>query len=181
MRELQNAIIYDDKIYCNTIDVRGNKNFLYCLNPVNGLVVWRAPVTEYATQPVFLCDDVIIYCSFMGNISAFNKQGKVIWQAKFNSSYGGHWVDTTHSTLLVKTVYWKDVVTYAIKSGKVLSEVKSDSLQKVIAENSKNAYPMPKKQYRFERMGRKYVLTCEPEERRGYKKEYKIDIQKHRL
>lgn len=105
----------------------------------------------------------------------------MIWQAKFDYPYGGHWVDTTRSIVLVKTVYWKEVVSYAINSGKVLSEVKIDSLQKVIAENSKNAYPMPKMEYQFERMGLKYVITCEPEERRGYERDYKITIQKHRL
>lgn len=100
----------------------------------------------------------------------------MIWQTKFNSPYGGHWLDTTQSTLLVKTVYYKDVVSYNIHSGKILSEVKSDSLQKVIENNSKNVYPKLKKEYQFERMGRKYVITCRPDERR----EYKIDIHSYR-
>jgi len=171
-RGLQHAVIWRDKIYCNTIDVAGNGNFLYCLNPVNGLVEWRAPVEAFAAQPAVVCDENVVYCSYLGDLSIFDMEGKRIWKAKFDHPYGGHWVDTIRSQLLVKTVYWKDVSVYDIKSGDLISNAENDSLQELIASKIKNDLPLETHTYRLERMGTTYIINCGPDTIGNYK----IDI-----
>jgi outer membrane protein assembly factor BamB len=161
-RGLQNAIIYRDRIYCNTIDVGGDNNFLYCLNPENGLVVWRRHVDAYATQPVSFQDDTVIYCSYLGHISTFDKDGKIIWKAKFNHPYGGHWLDTINSRLLVKTVYWKNVSEYDVKSGKLISDNENDSLQKLVEKKMNDERHLANREYRVIRNGKAYTLKCRP-------------------
>lgn len=174
-RGLQNAIVYRDKIYCNTIDVGGDGNFLYCLNPKNGLVVWRAQVDAYATQPASFQDDMIIYCSYLGDITTLNSEGKIIWKAKFDHPYGGHWVDTINSRLLVKTVYWKYVSDYDIKTGRLTSKTESDSLQKIVEGNMKSENLFEKQEYKFARMGETYIIKCRPS-KPDEVGEYKIEI-----
>lgn len=175
-RGLQNAVIYHDRIFCNTIDVGGDNNFLYCFNPTNGLVVWRAQVKAHATQPVLVCDERIIYCSFLGDISTFDSLGKIIWQAEFDSPYGGHWVDTINSRLLVKTVSWNYVSIYDIKSGELVSKTENDSLQKLIDIKRTNSSLSQKNEYRFERMGKKYIIKCRQDEIG----KYKIEVTNYR-
>lgn len=51
------------------------------------------------------------------------------WKIKFDNPYGGHWLDTVNSRLFVKTVYWKNVAEYDVTSGKLISDIKNDSLQ----------------------------------------------------
>ncbi len=170
-RGLQNAIIYKDKIYCNTIDVGGNANFLYCLNPKNGLVVWRAPVEANATQPASFSDNEIIYSSFVGNISAFDYEGKNLWKAKFGHPYGGHWLDTANYRLLVRTVYWKNVSEYNVKTGELISDIESDSLQKLITSKIASDLHTVKHEYSFTRQNKTYIINGrppQPEEGRDY-------------
>lgn len=159
-RGLQNAIIYRDRIYCNTIDVGGDANFLYCLNPRNGLVVWRAHVGAFASQPASFQDSMVIYCSYLGDIATFNNDGKMIWKAKFEYPYGGHSVDTTNATLLVKTIYWQYVSTYDIESGKLISKTKNDSLQQLIYNAKVNHCHMKNHHYRFIRSNKTYTVKC---------------------
>lgn len=176
-RGLQNAVIYRDKIYCNTIGIGGNNNFLYCLNPKNGLVVWRAPVDAFASQPASFQDETVIYCSYLGDISTFNNKGKIIWKAKFDSPYGGHWADTITSLLLVKTVYWKQVAAYDIKSGKLISKTENDSLQNLIRNKMRDGSLMKKHNYKFTRMDKTYTIKCKPFITTEVW-EYKIEISK---
>lgn len=176
-RGLQNAIIYRDKIYCNTIDVGGDSNFLYCLNPKNGLVVWRAHVDAYASQPPSFQGDAVVYCSYLGDISTFNNKGKIIWKAKFDYPYGGHWVDTINSRLLVKTVYWKYVSNYDIESGKLISKTQNDSLQTLIYIKMRDGSLMKKHEYQFTRMDKTYTIKCKPFINTEVW-EYKIEISK---
>lgn len=127
-RGLQNAIVYSDKIYCNTINLGGDRvNFLYCLNPTNGLVEWRSNVQSYAPFPITVYNDRVVYCSYLGEISTFDTNGKEIWTAKFGHPYHNHWVDTINSTLLVTTVAWNGVNVYDINSGEIISKTRSDS------------------------------------------------------
>ncbi len=161
-RGLQNAIIYQDKIYCNTSDVRGGNNFLYCLNPKNGLVKWRGGVDAFASQPASFKNGMVIYSSYLGNISAFDKQGKVIWKAKFDHPYGGHWLDTINSKILVKTVYWKRVSEYNVESGKLISDNENDSLKKLIEKNMIDERLLEKHEYQFKKNGKKYTIKCRP-------------------
>ena len=174
-RGLQNAIVYRDKIYCNTIDVGGKGSYLYCLNPKNGLVIWRSPVDAYATQPASFQNDTVIYCSFLGWISTFDSAGKTLWKAKFDYPYAGHWVDTNNSRLLVKTAGWKYVAGFDIKSGKLTLETKSDSLQKAIATKMENAKQKETYAYTFVRLGKTYNIKCRPT-KSNEMGEYKIDI-----
>ncbi|MDC0008318.1 hypothetical protein OAE12_01270 [bacterium] len=177
-RGLQNAIIYRDRLYCNTIDVGGDANYLYCLNPQNGLVEWRANVEAYASQSAAFLDSIIIYSSYLGNISAFNEEGKNLWKAKFSHPYGGHWVDTLNSKLLVKTVYWKHVSEYDIKSGNLISDKENDSLQLLIEENRKDKRLLETHIYNFTRNGTTYKINCRPsktEEWGDYKIETKVN------
>lgn len=161
-RGLQNAIVYHDNIYCNTIDVGGEGNYLYCLNPKNGLVVWRGHVDAYATQPVSFLKDSVIYCSYLGGISTFDNEGRNLWKAKFEHPYGGHWVDTINSKLLVKTVHWKNVSEYDVKSGKLISDIESDSLQRLIAIKMKDERLLENHEYNFIEKGKTYALKCRP-------------------
>ncbi|XZF14825.1 hypothetical protein ACTHGU_01705 [Chitinophagaceae bacterium MMS25-I14] len=176
-RGLQNAVIYRDRIYCNTIDVGGDGNFLYCLNPQNGLVVWRTHVDAFASQPASFQDDSIIYCSYLGDISTFSNEGKILWKGRFDHPYDGHWVDTVNSKLLVKAVYWKYVSVYDIKSGKLISETENDSLQRLIELKIKNERLTAMRKYRFIRAGAAYTIKCSPSgpDETG---EYKIEISK---
>jgi hypothetical protein len=167
-RGMQNAVVYNDKIYCNTIDPGGDNNYLYCLNPENGLVKWRAWVKKYATQPVFLCGDTVIYCSSLGDISTFDSKGKLIWYNKFDHPYSGHWVDTAHSRLLIKTTYWK-VSIYDITSGNCIADSEDVFLQSVIKDKIKNGYPSSEhKEYRFEWNGVSYIINCKSREMGTY-------------
>jgi hypothetical protein len=168
-RGLQNATLYRDRIFCNTIDVGGNSNFLYCLNPTNGLAVWHKNIKAYASQPVSFCGDKIIYCSYLGDISLFNYGGDLIWQTKFKHPYGGHWVDTINSRLLVKTVYWKNVSIYDLKSGALISDDENDSLQRQITFKIKNTIATQKLEYQFVNKGENYKIKCSPVETGGYK------------
>ncbi len=176
-RGLQNAIVYRDKIYCNTIDVGGDGNYLYCLNPRNGLVIWRSYVDAYASQPASFQKDTVIYCSILGDIYAFNSGGKISWKAKFEYPYGGHWLDTFNSRLLVKTVHWKWVYEFNIKSGKLISKTESDSLQKLISIQTKNTIQKETYEFTFVRLGKKYTIECRPT-RPDEMGEYKIEISK---
>lgn len=161
-RGLQNAIIYQDRIYCNTIDVGGDGNFIYCLNPKNGLVIWRGQVEAYASQPASFYKDMVIYSSYLGNITTFDNKGTVLWKANFDHPYGGHWLDTINARLLVKTVYWKYVSEYDLKSGQLISDLENDSLQKVIENNRKDKRRLEKHEYQFEKMGNTYTIKCRP-------------------
>jgi len=160
-RGLQNAIIYFDKIYCNTIDVGGNNNFLYCLNLTNGLVEWRANVKSFASYPATIHSDKIVYCSYLGEISTFDTAGKEIWTAKFGHPYSGHWVDTTNSTLLVTTVAWNGVNIYDINSGKIISKMRSDSLKNFIKERRNENYSIQNQEYIIQNMDMKYTVKVE--------------------
>ncbi len=175
-RGLQNAIVYLDKIYCNTIDVGGDNNFLYCLNPTNGLVEWRANVKSFASFPVTVYNDRVVYCSYLGEISTFDMTGKEIWTAKFGHPYHGHWVDTINSTLLVTTVAWNGVNIYDINSGEIISKTRSDSLQKLIDEKRNEVYPIQKKEYQFIHMDKKYNIKIESS---TFKDASKINIEKN--
>ena len=173
-RGLQNAIIYQDKIYCNTIDVGSESNFLYGLNPNDGLVLWKAHVGAYASQPVSYCKGTIIYCSYLGHMYAFDTKGTKLWENKFDSPYGGHLTDTTNSTLFVKTVYSPKVSIYDVSSGKILTKIDSDSLKNLIKKLPNNAIPM-QKEYRFARMGWNYVIKSKA----GEMGTCKIEIKKY--
>jgi hypothetical protein len=161
-RGLQNAIIYRDKIYCNTIDVGGDENFLYCLNPKNGLVVWRGNVSAYASQSASFSKDIVVYSSYLGEISSFDSTGTNIWNAKFGHPYGGHWLDTVNSKLLVKTVYWKNVSEYDVNSGKLISDNENDSLQRLIEQKMKDSRLLETHEYQFVKMGKTYIIKCRP-------------------
>jgi len=160
-RGLQNAIIYRDKIYCNTIDIGGD-NFLYCLNPKNGLVEWRGHIDGFASQSASFKNDTVIYCSYLGNISTFDKEGKVIWKAKFSHPYSGHCLDTINSKVLVRTAYWRNVSEYDLKSGKLVSDNENDSLKKLIEKNRKDKRLFEKHTYRFKRNGKTYTIKSIP-------------------
>ena len=176
-RGLQNAIIYRDKIYCNTIDVGGDANFLYCLNPMNGLVVWRGHVKAYASQPASFFKDIIVYSSYLGDISSFDSTGTNVWNAKFSHPYGGHWLDTINSKLLVKTVHWKYVSEYDVNSGRLVSDNESDSLQRLIASKLKDERLLEKHEYHFTAKGKTYTLKCRPS-KRDEVGQYTIEIGK---
>ena len=176
-RGLQNVIIYRDKIYCNTIDVAGDGNFLYCLNPKNGLVVWRGHVEAYATQPASFFKDIVIYSSYLGDISTFDNEGANLWNAKFDHPYGGHWLDTINSRLLVKTVYWKYVSEYDVKTGILISNIENDSLQKQIESKMKDERLLEKHEYHFIETGKPYTLKCRPSNGNEIG-EYTIEIEK---
>lgn len=176
-RGLQNAIIYRDRIYCNTIDVGGENNFLYCLNPMNGLVEWRGHVKAYAIQPVSVQQDTVIYVSYLGDITAFNKEGSQLWSARFNHPYGGHWLDSSRSKLLVKTVYWKYVSEYDVNSGKLVSDNEDDSLQMLIEKNKTDLRLAESHEYRFKRNENEYIIKCRPA-KPGEPGEYTIEIRK---
>jgi len=176
-RGLQNAIIYRDKIYCNTIDIGGDGNFIYCLNPKNGLVVWRGHVDAHASQPASFFKDIIIYSSYLGDISSFDSTGTNIWNAKFGPPYGGHWLDTINSRLLVKTVYWKNVSEYDVNSGELISDTENDSLQRLIESKIKDSRLLDKYEYQFVKMGKIYIIKCRPPKPNEVG-EYTIEIEK---
>ncbi|MGB1041706.1 MAG: hypothetical protein ACPGVD_12590 [Flavobacteriales bacterium] len=156
-RGLQNAVIYDDKLYCNTIDVGGDQNFLYCLNLLNGLVVWRAQVDSYATQQVANFKDTIIYCSYLGNIYAFNSNGSLLWNNKYDRPFGGYKADYESSLISLITPFGSEVSNYEIKDGNLFSRVINDSLKRII-ESKIEKNEISNKKYFFERNGYDYVI-----------------------
>lgn len=169
---LQNALIYQDRIYCNTIDVGSNNNYLYCLDLTNGLVIWRAKVETWATQPVFCFNNTIIYCSYLGNIFAFDENGKELWRNKYDRPYGGHLGDTINSTFLIRTPYGSEISIYDIESGKLISKIENDSIKKEI-EKKRNNINILQKEFQFERQGIGYkIKTME-----NLNGQYKIEIK----
>ncbi len=176
-RGLQNAVIYRDRLYCNTIDVGGDANFLYCLNPKNGLVIWRVPVEAFATQPASFHADKIVYCSYLGDISTIDIEGKIIWKAQFQHPYGGHWVDTANARLLVKTVSWKNVAEYDIHTGKLNADTENDSLQALIDTKLNTAGPVEEHSYQFRWENKQYSIKGRPA-RQDEAGKYIIEITK---
>lgn len=118
---LQNARVYGDRLYCNTIDVGGN-NYLYCLNLKTGTVNWRSMVSAYATQSITKINDTIIYCSYLGHIHAYNIIGEALWDEQYSRPYAGHWVDTTDNKIKIKTVSDSEVSIYRLDGKNMLVE-----------------------------------------------------------
>lgn len=157
-RGLQNAVIHQGRLYCNTIDVGGKGNYLYCMDTASGLVTWRAQLEAYATQPASFLHDTVICCSYLGDITVMDAGGKAVWNAKFSHPYGGHWVDTLNKRLLVTTVYWKNTTGYDIRTGKIIAEIENDSLQKLIKSKTK-AGQGHVHEFHFIHNGKNYTIT----------------------
>ncbi|MEO6229687.1 MAG: PQQ-binding-like beta-propeller repeat protein [Ferruginibacter sp.] len=97
----------DDRIYCSSLEIGKNKsNFFYCLNLRTGKVDWVNQVNNWASQPPIICDSFIYYCSYVGDIYKFDKDGNQIWFSKFNTTYGGHCINPLNNNLLVGTVVY---------------------------------------------------------------------------
>ncbi|AWM15100.1 hypothetical protein DI487_15405 [Flavobacterium sediminis] len=100
------------------------------------------------------------------------------WKIKLDNPYGGHWLDTVNSRLLVKTVYWKNVAEYDVTSGKLISYIKNDSLQKLIESKMKDEKLLESHEYHFIEKGIEYTLKCRPSKGNEVG-EYTIEIEKY--
>lgn len=103
-RGLQNAIVFDNKLYVNTINISKGDNFIYCLNLENGKVLWRHKVKAYASQPVAVNENMIYFSTYLGNIYAFTLDGTFLWTTKLKSTYGGHTINQINNNLIVRSV-----------------------------------------------------------------------------
>ncbi len=113
----------DDKIYCSSLEIGGDKpNFLYCLNLRTGKIDWATQVKNWASQAPIICDSFIYYCSFVGDIYKFDKNGNQIWSSNFSSTYGGHCINPLNGNLLVSTVAY-GLREIDFKTGKVIDSI----------------------------------------------------------
>jgi len=103
-RGLQNAVSFEDRLYVNTINISEGDDFIYCLNLEDGKVQWKYKVKTYASQPVSITKNRIYYCTYIGDIYAFTKEGKLLWINKLKSSYGGHRINQLNNNLIVRSV-----------------------------------------------------------------------------
>jgi outer membrane protein assembly factor BamB len=95
----------DDKIYCSSISIGANmSNYLYSLNLKTGTVDWATPVNNWASQPPIIGDSFIYYCSYVGDIYKFDRNGNQLWLSEFNTTYGGHCINPLNNNLIVSTV-----------------------------------------------------------------------------
>lgn len=93
----------DDKIYCSSLE-HSDSNYLYCLNVKTGKVDWAVSVKQSATCPPIISDSFIYYCSYVGDIYKFDKQGNQLWFVKLNSPYAEHCINPVNGNLIVRTV-----------------------------------------------------------------------------
>lgn len=93
-----------DKIYCSSLTSSDTTDYFYCLNLKTGRVDWVVPVKKWASQPPIICDSVIYYFSYVGDIYKFDMDGKQLWYSQFPSTYGGHRINPINNNLLVGTV-----------------------------------------------------------------------------
>ena len=97
----------DDKIYCSSLLVGYDTlNRFYCLNLKSGKVDWAVSVKNWASQPPIICDTFIYYCSYVGDIYKFGKDGKQLWYLAFPTTYGGHFLNPNNENLIVSTVVY---------------------------------------------------------------------------
>jgi hypothetical protein len=95
----------DDKIYCSSLLItQDTSNRFYCFNLKSGKVDWAIPVKNWAAQPPIICDSFIYYCSYVGDIYKFDKQGKQLWYLAFPLILGGHSLNPNNNNLIVSTV-----------------------------------------------------------------------------
>lgn len=129
-RGLQNARVYDDRMYCNTIETFGD-SYLYCFDLKSGTVLWRTLVSDFATQPVTEWNDKVIYSSFLGEFQAFDKQGNELWAFRCEDPYGGHWVDPNDGDIKVSTPYGNRITCYKM-NGEFYYRENNPILKKII-------------------------------------------------
>lgn len=173
-RGLQNGRVYNDDLFCNTINVRGD-TYLYCFDLKSGKVKWRAKVHEFATQPITKQNETIIYCSFLGEFQVFDITGKEIWTATYDKSYAGHWVDPSDSKIKVKGVIGSEIRIYNI-NGDVDTTIKSFSLKKKIDKLGRQVDKINKR-YRLAYKGWKYDIDVSTPQNKELNN---IEIKKYR-
>ena len=103
-RGLQNAVTFNHKLYVNTINISKGDDFIYCLNLENGKVLWKYKVKTHASQPISVNENRIYFCTYVGDIYAFTKEGKLLWTKKLESSYGGYTINPINNNLIVRSV-----------------------------------------------------------------------------
>ncbi len=103
-RGLQNAKIFGDRLFCNTINITRGQDFLYCLNLKTGKVIWRLPINWYASQPVEIYSNEVYFSTVLGDIYKISINGELIWKQKLPSSYAGHIVNPINGNLIIHTV-----------------------------------------------------------------------------
>ncbi len=113
----------DDKIYCSSLVIAGDSsNYLYALNLKTGIVDWATQVKSWASQPPIIGDSFIYYCSYVGDIYKFDKNGNQVWLSEFNTTYGGHCINPLNNNLIVSTVAW-GLREIDFKTGKIVDSI----------------------------------------------------------
>lgn len=170
--QLLNFHVYKDRLYGNTVNIP-YADYLYCLNLKNGKINWRADVSNYASQQVTELNDTVFYCSFLGDMQTFNSSGVEIWNEKYTSPYGGHWLDTTNSMIYFCTVSGDKTSTYGLNGG-LYDERESNSLKWKIKKKRKYIEPIDK-QYQINNNGWTYLVNISIGE---YLMDYDVTIVK---
>ena len=119
----------DDKIYCSGMELSSSdsSDLLYCLNLKTGVVDWTAEVHHWAGMPPIVGDSFIYFCSYVGDIYKFDRQGNKIWQQHSESPYSGHCLNPLNNNLIVHTVA-TGVYELAFSDGAVVNRFASHSL-----------------------------------------------------
>lgn len=133
--ELQNTKVVGDKLFCNTISFE-KANFLYCLSLTTGKVIWKYPISHYASQPIVIFDDFIYFSTYLGEVSKISLDGNKIWKIKFPSSYAGHEINPINGNLFVNSVVY-GVYEFDSKNGELIYHYKFDH------HKSTHHYTMP--------------------------------------
>jgi len=125
---LPSKTFVDDKIYCSSINIADTiGNYLYCLNLKTGKVDWTSRVDNWASMEPIVKDSFIYFCSFVGDIYKFDKQGKELWKAKVSGSYSGHYINPHNNNLMVKTVT-SGIYEYDFVQGNIVNHYGKTSL-----------------------------------------------------
>jgi outer membrane protein assembly factor BamB len=172
-RGLQNARVYNDNVFCHTVNPRED-TYLYCFDLISGRVKWRAQVDEYAIQPIVKINDKIIYCSYLGEMTAFDTLGIELWKTKYDKSYAGHWLDPSDLKIKMKGVIGAEIKIYNL-NGEVDGTIISPSLKKKITKNG-NKVDIINNQYKVNHNGWKYDIDVSISEN---DEKHNIKIKKH--
>jgi hypothetical protein len=101
---LQNSLIHEDKLFCNTINISSGPNYLYCLSLSTGKVLWKYPVKKFAADPVIIHKDKLVYVSYVGDFFVLNLSGQLLFEQKLSYSYAGIALNPINSNLLIQSV-----------------------------------------------------------------------------
>ena len=119
-RGLQNATLDKDNLLINTKNGPNDEEYLYNLDLQTGKVAWSLQVKNWASSPALVTDKIIYYVSYTGDVYGITKHGRVLWENKLPSSYGGHALNPINNNLIIKSTV-DGLFEFDATSGKIIN------------------------------------------------------------